>query len=233
MNITRKLTEGTGAWLHFEYACNRSGLFSEKYLSVPIGLILQSLNSERVIAEFKHPVLSAMKSGPGRRPEVDFVVCDPYPKIVYAVESKWIGSTKPSIESIVWDLIRLALIEKETGAHCIFLLGGKRSSLESFFETQTFSGHLNDTPRKPILHTRKNHTHTFPLVPTIPSRTPLLKKIFKPYLEHPFPEAVCSVRSQPFPIECPANNFQIYAWRIFTKKNNTDFYPKNSKHYIK
>jgi hypothetical protein len=28
MKLTRRLTEGVGAWLHFEFACNRSGLFN-------------------------------------------------------------------------------------------------------------------------------------------------------------------------------------------------------------
>lgn len=77
MNLRRKLTEGVGGWLQFEYHCNRSGLFSEKYLSVPIGHILNSITADRVIAEFKHPVLAKAKDGPGRRPEVDFVVCSP------------------------------------------------------------------------------------------------------------------------------------------------------------
>ena len=37
ITLSRRLTEGTGGWLQYEYQCNRSELFSEKYLSVPIG----------------------------------------------------------------------------------------------------------------------------------------------------------------------------------------------------
>src|SRR5262249_8205570 len=133
MNYARLLTEGVGSWLHFEYLCDRSGLFSEKYLAHPIGQILSARSANRTIAEYKHPVLAPLAKGAGRRPEVDFVICESYPTISLAVESKWVGQSEPSVESILWDLIRLELIAHQEEARCFFVLGGKRSALETLF----------------------------------------------------------------------------------------------------
>ena len=104
MRMGRRLTEGVGAWLMFEFSCDRSGLFSEKYLSQPIGQILSAVSGDRVIAEYRHTPLAQFMRGPGRRPEIDFAVCDPFPDVKFAIESKWIGKTIPSVRSIVWDI---------------------------------------------------------------------------------------------------------------------------------
>jgi hypothetical protein len=231
VNLTRLLTEGTGAWLHFEFSCNRSGLFSEKYLTVPIGQILSAWAGDRVIAEYRHPVLGPLAKGPGRRPEVDFVVFDTYPKIKYAVESKWVGDTKPSIQSILWDLIRLEMIANSEGAECIFLLGGKRSVLNAFFNTEAFYGPKKPHQRRSLLRIDSNLIHNIPLVPTIPHRVSTLRNIFADYQDVAFPEKIVTRRSAPFPAEGPLNQYQVYAWMIGSPGRRTVFYPKNSKHY--
>lgn len=96
MNFAKVLTGGVAAWLEFERACDRSGLFSEKYLTSAVGQILAARTGNRVEAEFTHPVLAPLKQGPGRRPQIDFVVRDESGKIVLAVESKWAGETVPN-----------------------------------------------------------------------------------------------------------------------------------------
>jgi hypothetical protein len=40
VDFARLMTTGVGSWLGFESACDRSGLFSEKYLTTAIGQIL-------------------------------------------------------------------------------------------------------------------------------------------------------------------------------------------------
>ncbi len=109
-NIARLLSEGVGSWLHFEATCDRSGLFNEKYLSYPIGQILSARLGDRVQAEFTHPLLAPLMTGSGRRPQIDFAYCDIWPTPTIAVETKWIGRTKVSVEDIIWDLIRLEMI---------------------------------------------------------------------------------------------------------------------------
>jgi len=140
MDYARLLTQGAGAWLQFEHACDRGGLFSEKYLAHPIGQILSARSGNRAIAEYKHPVLAPLAKGAGHRPEVDFVVCEPYPRVSIAVESKWIGRTKPSLQSILWDMIRLELLAHQEKARCFFVLGGKRADLDKYFANEVFSG---------------------------------------------------------------------------------------------
>lgn len=181
MNYARLLCEGVGSWLQFEHACDRAGLFSEKYLTHPIGQILSARSGNRVKSEYLHPVLSELAKGPGRRPEIDFVVCDPYPSISIAVESKWIGSSKPSIERIIWDLIRLEMIAHHSKARCFFVLGGTRSNLNGYFEHQQFSGVISPRKSRPLLRTDSNTTHKTALVPTEQLRIPVLKKLFQPY----------------------------------------------------
>lgn len=231
MNLKRKLTEGVGGWLQFEYHCNRSGLFSEKYLSVPIGQILNSITAERVIAEFKHPVLANVKDGPGRRPEVDFVVCSPYPEIKYAVEAKWIGKTKVTMDRILWDLIRLELIASNSEAECFFLLGGKKGDLDRLFKTKDFLGDTTYKHRQPVLKHENNSRSRLDLVPTQPYRISLFRKIFRDFQEFDMPQILYSIRSNPFPFECKSNNYQVYCWRILSALNRTTFKPGNSKHY--
>jgi len=125
MDYAKLLTQGVGAWLHFENACGRSELFSERYMASPIGQILYARSGNRAHAEVKHPVLEKLAKGPGRRPEIDFVVYDRHHKVSIAVESKWIGSTTPSIKSILWDLIRLEMVAHHEKSRSFFVLGGQ------------------------------------------------------------------------------------------------------------
>jgi hypothetical protein len=140
MNLTQRLTEGVGAWLHFEFCCHRSGLFNERYLSAAVGQILTATYGDRVHAEFQHPILAPLMMHGGRRPSLDFAYCENYPKITLAVETKWAGSSHTTVESIIWDLIRLELVAHHHGAECIFILAGKHKDLMDFFATVKFTG---------------------------------------------------------------------------------------------
>jgi|SRR3989339_758765 len=230
MKLGRKLTEGTGAWLMFEFACGRSGLFSEKYLSQPIGQILSAYSGDRVIAEFKHTPLSEHMKGPGRRPEIDFVVCDTFPDVSIAVESKWIGSTKPTVESIVWDIIRLEMLAYKYNAECYFILGGKKASLDAFLAENKFSGG-STAGKGTILRSDTNSAHHFDLSPSVRHRIKMMKKIFTPYQSLEFPAKISTGRQTPFPENPTSNQFQVITWKISSLGRKSIFYPKNSKHY--
>jgi hypothetical protein len=129
MPLVKKLTEGLGSWLHYEYCCDRSELFSEKYMAPPVGVLLSSTQNGAVFAEFEHPILTGAMVGRGRRPAIDFVVCNDYPTPVVAIETKWIGKTKITVESLLWDLVRLALLNYQFNTSCYFMLGGKKGDL--------------------------------------------------------------------------------------------------------
>jgi hypothetical protein len=96
MDYAKLLARGVGAWVQYEWACDHSGLFSEKYLAQPIGHILAGQSKNRASAEYTHTILSAHMKGPGKRPAVDFVVFGKYPKIEIAIESKWFGTNPTS-----------------------------------------------------------------------------------------------------------------------------------------
>jgi hypothetical protein len=231
MDYAKVLTGGVGAWLQFEQACDRTGLFSEKYLTHPIGQILSARSGNKAFAEFRHPVLAPLARGAGRRPEIDFVVCDPYPKISIAVESKWIGRSKPTIQSVLWDLIRLELLVHHEGARCFFILGGKRSDLGSFFAHEAFSDASGKPHKKPLLRHDNNSLHRTNLVPTDTARVPALKALFAPHLDMEFPHQIITRRSAPFPPDQKPNSFQVYAWEVLSPGRRDTFWPRNSKHY--
>lgn len=232
MDYAKVLTGGVSAWLRFESSCNRSGLFSEKYLTAAIGQILSGRSGNRVIAEYKHPQLAPLMKGPGRRPEVDFVVHDADDKIILAVESKWAGRTKVSTESILWDLIRLELIAHYEGARCIFVLAGSKRMLDKIFADKAFADSDTKPHRKPLLRHDNNLLHPTALVPTVPVRIPMLKKLFEPYPRFEFPEKVVSRRSAPSPSDAKPRDYQVYAWEIHPASNRHIFRPGNSKHYV-
>ncbi|MFV2045167.1 MAG: hypothetical protein ACC700_18275, partial [Anaerolineales bacterium] len=138
MKIARKLAFGLGGWLQFEFACDRSGLFSEKYLTSAVGKLLRAEFGAEVRSEVNHPILAPLMTGPGRRPQLDFAIQEPYPDISVAVETKWHGSTSVKLEDIIWDLIRLELLVNAYGTDAFFILAGKKKKLDALFRTKAW-----------------------------------------------------------------------------------------------
>ena len=144
-NIQFKLSKGTSSWLEYEFACDRGNLFNEKYLSFPIGNILNSITDCMVLTEINHPVIKELKIG--RPLQIDFVLHEKgkKPNWKYIVESKWTGTTEPKLEDIFWDLIRLQnIFEFHNNAKCYFVFSGfikkiKNSKISPLF-TQTEGG---------------------------------------------------------------------------------------------
>jgi hypothetical protein len=121
-NIQRKISEGVSGWLLFEFNCFRGYLFNEKYLSYPVGQILNSITEYKTLTEINHPCTNV---GQGRPLQVDFVLTDEKSKWKYAFESKWIGNSMISLGSVIWDLIRLQNLDKHhQDIRCYFILAG-------------------------------------------------------------------------------------------------------------
>ena len=140
MDTGRLLAQGVGGWLLYEFCANRSRLFNERYLAMPIAQVLHAQYGYPVRSEFVHPVLAPTKVGPGRRPEIDFAVVDDTSAIRCVVESKWCGVRGLATEDIIWDVLRLELVATSAGADAFFLLAGRRRHLEKFFESVAFKG---------------------------------------------------------------------------------------------
>lgn len=131
-NIQRKLSEGISGWLLFEFNCFRGYLFNEKYLSYPVGQILNSITEYKTEAEINHP---CNNGGIGRPLQVDFVMSDENEKWKYAFESKWIGNTTISLSSMIWDLVRLQNLDSHhSGIKSYFILSGFNKKINSFIE---------------------------------------------------------------------------------------------------
>ncbi|MDH4474108.1 MAG: hypothetical protein QE487_15985 [Fluviicola sp.] len=131
-NIQRKLSEGVSGWLLFEFNCFRGYLFNEKYLSYPVGQILNSITEYKTLTEINHPCGNA---GQGRPLQIDFVLTDNQPSWKFAFESKWIGNTMISLGSIIWDLIRLQNLDAHhQGIRSYFILAGFDKKINILFQ---------------------------------------------------------------------------------------------------
>jgi hypothetical protein len=228
MDYAKLLSQGVGSWLQFEHACGRSGLFSEKYLCHPIGQVLSARATDRTLAEYQHPVLAPLAKGPGRKPTLDFVVCKNYPKVSIAVESKWIGKTEIDVESILWDLIRLELVAHNDNARCFFVLGGTRAKLDALFATEPFCEATPSPNQNAVLRHDTNALHNTRLVPTSRVRTPMLKTLLAKYQSFPFPHAIGTRRTAPFPADQAPKSFQVYTWEVSAIPGRNEFFPVNS-----
>jgi hypothetical protein len=223
VDFAKLLARGVGSWLQYERTCGHSELFSEKYLAQPIGNILSGQTGNRARAEFTHPVLSKQAGRRGRRPAIDFVVCNPYPRVEIGVESKWIGKTKPSIESIVWDLIRLELLAHHEHARCFFVLGGKHVNLNNLFDDNRFKFGSTNRHRRPFLRHDDNVLHTIGIGPIDRTRIAMLEEIFKTYPRLEFPTHISTRRSAPFPDEKTKDVYQVYTWEISSVRRRSTF----------
>lgn len=229
MRLLRRLTEGVGAWLQFETHCNRRGLFSERYLSAPIGQILGAVYGSNVHAEAPHPILAKHKEGPGAPTRLDFAAFDQSQKVVAAVESKWIGATRPGLERIAWDLIRLELVAADSGAECCFLLGGRKKDLRRYFDSANFRGRAigRTKPLLPLAPSQvRYHMRAAP-----PYRWAMHRKMLRGWQNLAVPEVFVLAAGRPWPLDCHGEQFQVYGWSVRPAPDRVTFLPRDSKNY--
>jgi len=137
LKLRKELSEGVSAWLTFEKHSGREGLFSERYLALPISQILTNHFSGNVEAEHNHPVLSKEKRR-GRPPQIDFIVRDKK-KITLVVESKWIGATTVKVSDVIWDCVRLELAANHYQCDSLFILAGEKGKIDKTLESKAFN----------------------------------------------------------------------------------------------
>jgi hypothetical protein len=234
LELDKLLARGIAGWLQFEHACYRSPIFSEKYLSTPIAQILNTKYGENVHAEIRHPILGTKTPGRGRPPEIDFVVYNDKHEIIIAIESKWVGSsvTKQTVESIIWDLVRLAMIGNNDNINCYFILAGKKKNLTKLFENKHFNGEKDKKGRtRPFLKVRPSDYMDLRLDSAKDDRTELLKPIFRLCQDVELPMRLGTGITQCYPKEAYNYDYQVYVWEVMPYRQKVVFKPKNHKHY--
>jgi len=145
-NIQYKLSKGVNSWLEYEFTCDRGNLFNEKYLSFPIGNILNSVTDCLVLTEINHPAVKELTVG--RPLQIDFILSEKGNKSSwkYAVESKWTGITEAKFDDIIWDLIRLQnIFHYQDEIKCYFVFAGflktiKASKISALFKKTNKDG---------------------------------------------------------------------------------------------
>jgi hypothetical protein len=231
MNSAKRLAMAAGAWLQYEFACHRSQLFDEGSLVTPISAALNTIYKQNLHTEFLHPVLAPLKSGPGRRPELDFAVVETYPQIICAVETKWVGADGIKIEDVVWDLLRLELVAHQAKADAFFVLAGRRKHLKAFFSSKAFLGKKRkpSSPFRTILKMRSQPK--MGIRNPAPEREGLFQKLFADYQDLSFPDALGTSVGERYPDFCPNFQYQAYAWRVHVPPKIGRFYPRDHKLY--
>ncbi|MCX7310316.1 MAG: hypothetical protein NTV56_00965 [Alphaproteobacteria bacterium] len=222
MDYAKLLARGVGAWVQYEWACDHSGLFSEKNLAQPIGHILAGQSKNRARAEYTHTILASHMKGRGKRPAVDFVVFGEYPKVEIAVESKWFGKTDVTIEDIVWDLVRLELLAND-GAECFFVLGGTRRSLDKLFADKDFAKGTSNRRPCPFLRHDNNILHPISIGPIDRRKLGILQPMYTKYPDLKFPTNIVTRRTAPFPEMTTIDGYQVYVWKISSAQNRKTF----------
>ena len=234
MKLEQTLSRGIAGWLQFEHSCHRASIFSEKYLSAPIAQILNTIYGKDVHAEIKHPILGELSPGRGRPPEIDFVVYDENREIKLAIESKWVGSTvtKQTVERIIWDLVRLAMIGNNDTVNCYFILAGRKKHLDKLFKNKHFNGETDKKGRiRPILKVRSNDYMDVRIDSPKDDRMKLLKPIFKLCQDVELPMRLGTGKTQCYPKDAFNYDYQVYVWEVMPNKQKIVFKPKNHKHY--
>ncbi|HEV7347515.1 hypothetical protein [Telluribacter sp.] len=177
-NIQRRVSEGVSGWLLFEFNCSRGYLFNEKYLSYPIGQILNSITEYKTLTEINHP---CSNSGQGRPLQVDFVLTDKSTKWKYAFEAKWIAGSLISLGSIIWDLIRLQnLGTYHSEVRCYFILAGFDKKINLLLKDFDICHNKASTKKNEIAKTNSTYL-IFDLLKLNKSTTAYLNKKINKY----------------------------------------------------
>lgn len=217
--LTEKIAKGLGGWLMYEHHSHRADLFSEKYLVSGIGNILAGNYRDKIIAEFTHPILKFNRAG--RPPQLDFVLEDSEGSIKLALESKWVGtksSTSPRTIDILWDLIRLELLNHKYDTGALFILAGKKSQIDEVFNQKTFADETSLGKRRPLLPTRKQGT-TLNLLTGSIERVKMLATSLKKYKMVQAPSQIAISGAKIFPEVCENFENQVCVWSISSVKN--------------
>lgn len=230
MKIARRLAHGVASWLRFEFQCQRGYLFEEKYLSYPIGQILHAEYGSKVESEVDHPLLTEHTVGRGKRPKMDFAVIK-NEEISLSLESKWIGSTVPKVEDLIWDLIRLELMAHHYNCISIFLLAGQHRGIKKLFSSNAFMAPRENRGPRPILKDGIHRSMAMRLDNPPEQRKEAIKNLVTKYPRIKMPSKISSGKPFFFPEKCNLPDFQVYVWEVSPATPRLSFLAENHKFY--
>jgi hypothetical protein len=211
----QRLTETVAAWLQYEQMCYRTTLFSEAYMTYPIGQFLQSRAGGHVRAEYEHPILAPLKTGRGDKPRIDFVVLgEDRNKIEFAVETKWLNKSNDLVEQLIRDLVRVGLLVHKDQATGLIVLGGTLGGLAALFSKKSFAAHAKHKNSRPILPIEKHHEGVLWLDTGVQYRQKLFARTLKVFKGVEIPRAISITRLGPFPRDGRKNQVAVYGFRV-------------------
>ena len=213
----RKLVEATASYMRFEQLCHRTELFSESYLTHPIGQFLLARHGKKTRAEWTHPLLASTKTGPGRRPSVDFAVLqDDGQTPAIAVEAKWLGSANDLLEQAIRDLVRLELLVHEYHATGYVLLAGTRRRAESLFEKKAARPHPTQPSSRALFPRETGAEAWLRLQKPSEFRRSVVERALRPFAGIDI-EIAAGIRissSGLFPKDAPLSQCCVLGWKI-------------------
>lgn len=141
------LAKALCCWLDFQIHCGREQLLSESFMTQPIGDFLMAHYSGYLKPEDDHPQFKQAK--PGRPKQLDYVLLSREQRLMdFAVECKWTGSTQPTRQSIVDDVMRLECLRRPAGIQgaCarFFIVAGGKATV-----SKVLDGRINGTGQNP------------------------------------------------------------------------------------
>ncbi|MGV1794165.1 hypothetical protein [Rhizobium sp. A37_96] len=220
---TKVLAQALGSWLQFEYALGRRGLFNERYMSGAISQVLSYRFKCGISAEHRHPTLSAMVAGrPGAKPAVDFAAIETFPNVKALVESKWLNKSGVTVQSIVWDLIRLEMVAHAENAEAYFILAGRRDRMKKVFESVRY--HWSDASAVPGSLLARSGRIKVPIKDLSPTCRDKLWPWFEKYSTGSFPNQIHLKQPYSYPFNGAdlasdegAPRYQVWVWEIDRK----------------
>ncbi|MBU0673152.1 MAG: hypothetical protein KJ950_00745 [Proteobacteria bacterium] len=218
MNIYSEVVDGLAGWLNFEMRAKRDNLFSEAYLANPLGQLLNASFPGRILTEMQHPILADKMQGPGKRPQVDFVVTGNYGKWDLAIETKWISKSPTLHQDIIKDVIRLDLLVPTYAREGILIVAGNKRDFSDFFEDNKFKKHPDQPSSNPLLPIENHTAGSVRFLPTSAFRKDIYNKALKPFRGVEISQIIRLQRSGPFPRNPNNEHYEVYLWKIRTDR---------------
>jgi hypothetical protein len=226
MKRPNKLAIALNSWLTFEQMCKRSPLFSESYLSFPIGQFLSSRYGAALVAEHPHPVLAPRRTGRGDKPRIDFAVLREDRTVEVAIETKWLSSSTTLQRDIIRDLIRLELVSNAHKCEAWLVLAGKASAFTELVNSRSFGGHPLHVGSDPILPYGSSRQGRLRLNPPSKFRAEMLRAAIEPFMGVELTDCIHVTRFGPYPEQAEPGGYITYLWRV-SRREKTRFLPES------
>ncbi|MCT8948487.1 thermostable hemolysin [Pseudomonas iridis] len=212
LKLRKALSEGLSSWLTFERHSGREGLFSERYLALPISQILAHHFKGSVEAEHNHPVL-ASQGRKGRPPQLDFIVREDQ-KVTLVVESKWAGESGISVADVLWDCVRLELAAYHYGCDGIFIFAGQRDRLEKVLGSKPYNPKTSRGNPSPILNLNGNGRFSVNIQSPVRDFGPSLHEYLNLFPKVSFPRSFVCGSGVQIPKESSSKALVAAVWHI-------------------